>query len=108
MNNIAVVKAYDEAQLVVQVVACRTKGLDDTDVANDAEWVSVLIKRGPRLSAERFAAVPRTYVHRDAMRLAAPDQEAPVWRFDAYGQFVRSATLRVLTMLVEDFASKLP
>ena len=49
----------------------------DDDVLNDEFRVSVLIRRGPQLSAAQFATVPRTYRFLQATRLAAPTDDAP-------------------------------
>ena len=59
-ENVVVVAAPEEAQLIVEVNAVRTAGTTDSDTLNDQFWVNVLIKRGPRLSAEQFATVPQT------------------------------------------------
>jgi len=73
---------------------------------NDQFWVCVLVKRGPRLSPEQFATVPRTYRFPAVTRLAAPSDGAPWWRFEATGTFLWSAPAKLLSRLVEDFIAK--
>jgi hypothetical protein len=77
---------------------------------DDQFWISVLVKPGPKLSAERFAAVPRTYRFRragyQAWRLAVPRPESPAWRFEAFGMQRWGAAANVASVLVEDFIGK--
>jgi hypothetical protein len=105
-ENVVVVATREEAQLVVEVAARRTAGIADDDPMNDQFWVSVLIKRGPRLSETQFAAVPRTYRFPQVIRLAAPSDTAPWWRFEGAGTFLWSAPAHTLSRLVEDFIAK--
>src|SRR5204862_7525476 len=105
-ENVVVVAARDEAQLIVEVNAVRTAGTADADTLNDQFWISVLIKRGPRLSAEQFASVPRTYRFPLVTRLAAPTGDAPWWRFEATGTFLWSAPANLISRLVEDVIAK--
>ena len=55
---------------------------------DDLFWISFVVKPGPKLPAERFAAVPRTYRLRrmgyQAWRLAIPRPDHPEWRFEAH------------------------
>lgn len=105
-ENVVVVTAREEAQLIVEVSAVRTAGMTDSDTLNDQFWVSVLIKRGPRLSAAQFASVPQTYRFPEVTRLATPSDDAPWWRFEATGTFLWSAPAKPLSRLVEDFIAK--
>lgn len=105
-ENVVVVSAPEEAQLIVEVNAVRTAGTADADTLNDQFWVNVLIKRGSRLSAEQFATVPRTYRFPLVTRLATPSDDAPWWRFEATGTFLWSAPAKLLSRLVEDFIAK--
>jgi hypothetical protein len=105
-ENVVVVATREDAQLIVEVNAIRTAGTADADPLNDQFWISVLIKRGPRLSAEQFATVPRTYRFPLVTRLAAPSDDAPWWRFEATGTFLWSAPAKLVSRLVEDFIAK--
>jgi hypothetical protein len=105
-ENVVVVATPEGAQLIVEVNAVRTAGMADADTLNDQFWISVLIKRGPRLSAGQFATVPRTYRFPEVTRLAAPSDDAPWWRFEATGTFLWSAPAKPLSRLVEDFIAK--
>ena len=105
-ENVVIVPTRDDAQLIVEVDAVRTAGMLDDDTLNDQFWVAVLIKRGPRLSAEQFATVPRTYRFPEVTRLAAPSDDAPWWRFEATGTFLWSAPAKPLSRLVEDFIAR--
>jgi hypothetical protein len=105
-DNVVVVGTREEAQLIVELNAVRTANTADADTLNDQFWIQVLIKRGPRLSAEQFATVPRTYRFPLVTRLAAPSDEAPWWRFEATGTFLWSAPAKLASRLVEDFIAK--
>jgi hypothetical protein len=105
-ENVVIVANREEAQLVVEVNAVRTAGVSDADPLNDQFWVSVLIKPGPRLTAEQFATVPRTYRYPEVVRLAAPRDDAPWWQFEATGTFLWSAPAKLLSRLIEDFIAK--
>jgi hypothetical protein len=105
-ENVVVVATREAAQLIVEVNAVRTAGTADADTLNDQFWISVLIKRGPLLSAEQFATVPRTYRFPLVTRLAAPSDDAPWWRFEATGTFLWSAPAKLISRLVEDFIAK--
>ena len=97
---------HEQAQLIVEVNAVRTGNMADDDLLNDEFWVSVLIKRGPQLSAAQFATVPRTYRFLQVTRLAAPTDDAPWWRFEGTGLFLWSAPAKLLSRLVEDFIAR--
>ena len=105
-ENVEIVATPEQAQLIVEVNAVRTGNMADDDLLNDEFWVSVLIKRGPQLSAAQFAAVPRTYRFLQVTRLAAPTDAAPWWRFEATGLFLWSAPAKPLSRLVEDFIAR--
>ena len=105
-ENVKLVATREQAQLIVEVNAVRTANMADDDLLNDEFWVTVLIKRGPRLSAAQFATVPRTYRFPQVTRLAAPTEEAPWWRFEGTGLFLWSAPPKPLSRLVEDFIAK--
>jgi hypothetical protein len=105
-DNVVVVGTREEAQLIVEINGIRTAGTADADTLNDQFWINVLIKRGPRLSAEQFATVPRTYRFPLVTRLAAPSEDTPWWRFEATGTFLWSAPAKLISRLVEDFIAK--
>jgi hypothetical protein len=105
-ENVVVVATREEAQLIVEVNGVRTAGTADADTLNDQFWITVLVKQGPRLSAEQFATVPRTYRYPEVTRLAAPSDDAPWWRFEATGTFLWSAPAKSLSRLIEDFIAK--
>ena len=105
-ENVVVVATRDEAQLIVEVNAVRTAGMADADTLNDQFWISVLIKRGPRLSPAQFATVPLAYRFPEVTRLAAPTDAAPWWRFEATGTFLWSAPAKPLSRLVENFIAR--
>lgn len=103
-ENVEIVATLEEAQLIVEVNAART--VEDADVLNDQFWVCVLIKRGPKLTQAQFASVPRTYRFPEVVRLAAPSDDAPWFRFEATGPFLWSAPVKPLSRLVEDFIAR--
>lgn len=105
-DNVVIVATREQAQLIVEVHAVRTANMADDDLLNDEFWVSVLIKRGPQLSAAQFATVPRTYRFLQVTRLAAPTDDAPWWRFEGTGLFLWSAPAKLLSRLVEDFIAR--
>ena len=105
-ENVVIVATREQAQLIVEVHAARTANMADDDLLNDEFWVSVLIKRGPQLSAAQFATVPRTYRFLPVTRLTPPTDDAPWWRFEGTGLFLWSAPAKPLSRLVEDFIAK--
>ena len=105
-ENVVIVATREQAQLIVEVNAVRTANMADDDLLNDEFWVTVLIKRGPQLSAAQFATVPRTYRFLPVTRLAPPTDDAPWWRFEGTGLFSWSAPAKLLSRLVEDFIAK--
>ncbi len=64
-NHIRVVSSADEAQLIVEVNGRRSSSSGATGglmaLRDDQFYISFLVKVGPKLQAERFANVPRTY-----------------------------------------------
>lgn len=108
-ENVTIVTSRDEAQLIVEVNGRRSANTAG-GYRDNQYWVSFLIKPGPRLSADRFAAVPRTYRFRrlgyNAWRLAIPRPESPAWRFEAYGDLRWGAAANVASLVIEDFIAK--
>jgi hypothetical protein len=112
-NQIRVVSSADEAQLIVEVNGRRssssgTGGL--MALRDDQFYISFLVKAGPKLPAERFANVPRTYrlrgVGATVSRLGVPKPDAPWWRFEAYGTMKWGSAANGASKLVEDFIEK--
>jgi hypothetical protein len=113
-EHVTLVTNRDDAQVIVEVNG-RRSGYSGTQggllaVRDDQYWISVLVKPGPKLTAERFAAVPRTYRFRrlgyQAWRLALPRPESPEWRFEAFGQMRWGGAANVASVLIEDFIGK--
>ena len=77
---------------------------------DDQFYISFLVKAGPKLQAERFANVPRTYRLRGfgatVYRLGVPKSDAPWWRFEAYGTMKWGSAANGASKLVEDFIEK--
>lgn len=111
---IHLVSSREEADVVVEVNGRRSgySGASGGLLAlrDDQFWISVLVKPGPKLAADRFAAVPRTYRFRragyQAWRLALPRPESPEWRFEAFGHQRWGSAANVVSVLVEDFIGK--
>jgi hypothetical protein len=113
-NNIRLVSTADEAQLIIDVNGRRSSSSGATgglmSLRNDQFYVSFLVKAGPKLPAERFARVPRTYRLRGlgatVYRLGVPKPDAPWWRFEAYGTMKWGSAANGASKLVEDFIEK--
>jgi hypothetical protein len=112
-NHIQVVSTAEEAQLIVEVNGRRssssgTGGL--MALRNDQFYISFLMKPGPKLPADRFANVPRTYrlrgVGATVYRLGTPKPDAPSWRFEAFGTMKWGSAANGASKLVEDFIEK--
>jgi hypothetical protein len=113
-NQIRVVSSADEAQLIVEVNGRRSSSSGATGglmaLRDDQFYISFLVKAGPKLPAERFASVPRTYRLRGmgatVYRLGVPKPDAPWWRFEAYGTMKWGSAANGASKLVEDFIQK--
>ena len=113
-EHITLVDSAAEAQLIVEVNGRRSSYSGATGglmvLRDDQFFISVLVKPGPKLSADAFAAVPRTYrlrrVGYQAFRLAVPRPDSPYWRFEPYGMMRWGAAANVASILVEDFIGK--
>ena len=111
---IRLVSTPEEAEVIVEVNGRRSgySGASGGLLAmrDDQFWISVLVKPGPKLAVERFAAVPRTYRFRrvgyQAWRLALPRPDSPEWRFEVFGHTRWGAAANVVSVLVEDFIGK--
>jgi hypothetical protein len=113
-NHIRVVSSASEAQLIVEVNGRRSSSSGAAGglmaVRDDQFYISFLMKAGPKLQAERFASVPRTYRLRGfgatVYRLGVPKPDAPWWRFEAYGTMKWGSAANGASKLVEDFIEK--
>jgi len=113
-DHIALVDSAADAQLIVEVSGRRSGSSGSQPglmiVRDDLFWVSFVVKPGPKLPADRFAAVPRTYrlrrVGYQAWRLAIPRPDHPEWRFEAHSTQRWGAAANVASVLVEDFIGK--
>jgi hypothetical protein len=109
-DNVIVVNAEADADLVVEVVARRSAKTLPTQIRADLYYISFRIKAGGKLSADRFAAIPRDYRFRRfgyaAWRLQAPKPESPVWRFDAMGEQRWGNAAATASILINDFIEK--
>ena len=113
-NQIRVVSSADEAQLIVEVNGRRSSSSGATGglmaLRDDQFYISFLLKAGPKLQAERFANVPRTYRLRGfgatVYRLGVPKPDALWWRFEAYGTMKWGSAANGASKLVEDFIGK--
>jgi hypothetical protein len=109
-DNVILVEAPADADIVVEVVARRSAKTLPTQLRADLYYISFLLKPGGKMAADRFAAVSREYRFRrfgqSAWRLQAPKPDAPVWRFDALGQQRWSNAAGTAALLVNDFIEK--
>jgi hypothetical protein len=108
-EHVVVAQTYEAAQLVVEVDG-RYRSGTLLDPVNNAYWVRIAIKRGPKLSEQQFAAVPFLHQFRNGVypvvRLAAPGAESASWRFDVAGLLSFSAAGKGVASLVEEFVAK--
>ena len=113
-NGIRVVNTADDAQLIIEVNGRRSAASGNTGgllaLRDDTFYISFLVKAGPKLPAERFASVPKTYRYRRmtqvVYRLGTPHPDAPWWRFESYGTFKWGSAANGASALVEDFIQK--
>ena len=73
-------------------------------------WISFLVKPGPKLSDDRFDAVPRGYRFANfryrVVRLSVPRPDSRHWRFEAYNTQRWSMAANAVSILIEDFIAK--
>jgi hypothetical protein len=122
------VPSADEAQLIVTVTRVRrVAGIPrgsynrcftvNGDTATTSRNISVTdpavercltfqLARGPKLSAEQFALIPRAYRPRrfQAKRLEGPSESSPVWLFEGCGVSNNFSELEAIANIVNDFA----
>lgn len=111
---IRLVPSAADAELIVEVDGRRSAYSGTTGglmaLRDDQFWIRLLVKPGPKLASERFAAVPRTYRFRRvshlAWRLALPGPESPAWRFEAFGHQRWGSAANTASALIEDFIGK--
>ena len=115
-ENVLIVPSLHDAQLVVEVTGRRSgktalalAGPDKAD-KDDEFWIVFVVKAGPKLAADRFAAVPRDYrlqrVRYNVARLAAPRPGSPQWKFEAYNVQKWFHAGNAVAILIEDFIAK--
>lgn len=113
-DGIRLVPTANDAQLIIEVNGRRSASSGAMGglmaMRDDTFYISFLVKAGPKLAAERFANVPRSYRYRRrtqvVYRLANPSPEAPWWRFEAYGTLKWGSAANAASALVEDFVEK--
>lgn len=107
-EHVIIVESRGDAQLVVEVLGRRFEVASDSRYGEDMFWILFSVKAGPKLSAERFAAVPRDYrLPRNAVpRLAAARPESAEWRFEAFNAQEWFNTANSVSNLIEDFIAK--
>jgi hypothetical protein len=113
-DHITLVTSPADAELIVEVTGRRSSygGVNQGLMAlrDDQFFINLVLKAGPKLPAERFAAIPKTYRMRrlghQAFRLAPPRPETPFWRFEPYGMIRWGAAANTASVLIEDFIDK--
>lgn len=102
--HVTLVDSPADAQLVVEVDGRRT-----SDSGIDRKFhVRVRIRRGPKLTEQQFAAVPRTYRFYSgytAVRLGAPPA-TPYWYFESAGPLRQAAAADAVAHLIDNFIEK--
>jgi hypothetical protein len=103
-EHITSVASENEAQLIVTVTGVRNP-MAVINAAAD-RCLTFLLARGPKLSVEQFARLPRTYRPRraKAKRLEGPSEIAPFWRFEGCGQHPYFREQEAIANIVNDFA----
>jgi len=115
-ENVLIVPSLNDAQLVVEVVGRRSErnslaALPGSKSDQDNEfWILFNVKAGPKLPADRFAAVPRDYrllrVRYNVARLAAPRPDSTQWRFEAHNYNEWFHAGNAVAILIEDFIAR--
>jgi hypothetical protein len=103
-EHITRVSSADEAQLIVKLIGVRNP---KTSVGRLPDrCLMFLLDRGPRLSAEQFARIPRTYRPRtfQAKRLEGPSESSTAWRFESCVVDPYFRAQEALANIVDDFA----
>jgi hypothetical protein len=103
-EHITRVSTSDEAQLIVSLIGVRNP---KTAVNRPADRCLMFrLDRGPKLSVEQFARIPRTYRPRvfQAKRLEGPSESSPAWRFESCVVDPYFRAQEALANIVDDFA----
>jgi hypothetical protein len=102
--HITSVASADEAQLIVTLTGVRNP-MAATNAAADRCLV-FLLARGPKLSVEQFAKLPRAYRPKraQAKRLEGPSESSAVWRFEGCGLHPYFREPEAIANIVNDFA----
>jgi hypothetical protein len=103
-EHITRVSTSDEAHLIVSLIGVRNPR---TAVNRPADrCLMFLLDRGPRLSVEQFARIPRTYRPRtfQAKRLEGPGESSQAWRFESCVVDPYFRAQEALANVVDDFA----
>jgi hypothetical protein len=103
-EHISSVASANDAQLIVTLTGVRNP-MAATNAADD-RCLSFLVARGPKLSAEQFAQLPRAYRPKraQAKRLDGPSESSPVWRFEGCGLHPYFSEPEAIANIVNDFA----
>jgi len=103
-EHITSVPSAEQAQLIVTLTAVRNPSAVIN--AADDRCLSFRLTNGPKVSAEQFARVPRTYrpARAQAKRLAAPADGSPVWQFEGCGLYPYFKEDEAIANIVNDFA----
>ena len=103
-EHITSVASANEAQLIVTVTGVRNP-MAVINAADD-RCLTFLLARGPKLSVEQFARLPRAYRPRraQAKRLEGPSDSSPYWRFEGCGLHPYFREQEAIANLINDFA----
>lgn len=102
-GHITSVASANQAHLIVTLTAIRNPGARIKAAFDRCALVRVA--RGPKLSVERFARIPRTYrpSRAQAGRLAGPDDQSPFWEVECCGLHPYFSTEEAVANVVDDF-----
>jgi hypothetical protein len=103
-EHITSVASENEAQLIVTLIGVRNP-MAVTKAAAD-RCLTFLLTRGPKVSAEQFARLPRAYrpTRFHAKRLEGPSESALSWRFEGCAQDPYFREPEAIANIVDDFA----
>jgi hypothetical protein len=106
-KHLVLVDSPAQAQLLVEVRARRSGSPFGLGVAggvlNRKHFVLFAIKPGATISAERFAAIPRTDA-RERLEFGPMRPDAPEWLMEALGRGSWKLAGAIVASLVDDFA----
>lgn len=103
-EHITSVASESEAQLIVTLTGVRNP-MAATNAAAD-RCLTFQLARGPKVSADQFGKVPRTYRPKraQAKRLDGPNDSAPFFRFEGCGLHPYFQEPESIANIVNDFA----